>query len=100
MSEAEARTQGRNIRVAKMPMNYVARALKVDETRGFMKAVVDADTSQILGCAILGIAGGEIMSVIQVAMMGSVPYTVLHEGTFAHPTLAESLNNLFSSFVE
>ena len=44
--------------------------------------------------------GGEIMSVIQVAMMGSVPYTVLREGTFAHPTLAESLNNLFSSFVE
>ena len=95
MSEAEARTQGRNIRVAKMPMNYVARALEVDETRGFMKAVVDADTSQILGCAILGIEGGEIMSVIQVAMMGSVPYTVLREGTFAHPTLAESLNNLF-----
>ncbi len=59
MSEAEARTQGRNIRVAKMPMNYVARALEVDETRGFMKAVVDADTSQILGCAILGIEGGE-----------------------------------------
>ena len=83
-----------------MPMNYVARALEVDETRGFMKAVVDADTSQILGCAILGIEGGEIVSVIQVAMMGSVPYTVLREGTFAHPTLAESLNNLFSSFVE
>ena len=56
--------QGRNNRVAKMPMNYVARALEVDETRGFMKAVVGADTSKMLGCAILGIAGGEIMSVI------------------------------------
>lgn len=100
MSEAEARAQGHYIRVAKMPMNYVARALEVDETRGFMKAVVDADTSQILGCAILGIAGGEIMSVLQVAMMGKVPYPVLREGTFAHPTLSESLNNLFYSFEE
>src|SRR5438128_5156145 len=100
LSETDARAQGRDIQVAKMPMNYVARALEMDESRGFMKAVVDADTSQILGCAILGIEGGEIMSVIQVAMMGSVPYTVLREGTFAHPTLAESLNNLFSSFVE
>jgi pyruvate/2-oxoglutarate dehydrogenase complex dihydrolipoamide dehydrogenase (E3) component len=100
MSEAEARAQGHHIRVAKMPMNYVARALEVDETRGFMKAVVDADTSQILGCAILGIAGGEIMSVLQVAMMGKVPYPVLREGTFAHPTLSEAMNNLFYSFEE
>ncbi|TMD67241.1 MAG: mercuric reductase [Chloroflexi bacterium] len=98
LSESEARTQGRNIRVAKMPMNYVARALEVDEARGFMKAIVDADTSQILGCAILGIEGGEIMSALEIAMMGKVPYTVLRDAVFAHPTLAESLNNLFSSF--
>src|SRR2546421_384085 len=94
----EARAQGRNIRVAKMPMNYVARALEVDEARGFMKAVVDEDTSQILGCAILGIEGGEIMAALEIAMMGKVPYTVLRDAIFAHPTLAESLNNLFSSF--
>jgi pyruvate/2-oxoglutarate dehydrogenase complex dihydrolipoamide dehydrogenase (E3) component len=100
LTEAEARGQKRNIRVAKMPMNYVARALEVDEARGFMKAVVDADTSQILGCAILGIEGGEIMAMLQTAMMGKLPYPVLREATFAHPTLAESLNNLFSSFVE
>jgi pyruvate/2-oxoglutarate dehydrogenase complex dihydrolipoamide dehydrogenase (E3) component len=100
MSEAEARAQGHHIRVAKMPMNYVARAWEVDETRGFMKAVVDADTSQILGCAILGIEGGEIMSVLQVAMMGKVPYPALREGTFAHPTLSEAMNNLFYSFEE
>jgi pyruvate/2-oxoglutarate dehydrogenase complex dihydrolipoamide dehydrogenase (E3) component len=98
LSEAEARSQGRNILVAKMPMNYVARALEVDESRGFMKAVVDADTSQILGCAILGIEGGELMSALEIAMMGKLPYTVLRDATFAHPTLAESLNNLFSSF--
>jgi pyruvate/2-oxoglutarate dehydrogenase complex dihydrolipoamide dehydrogenase (E3) component len=98
LSESEARAQGRNIRVAKMPMNYVARALEIDEARGFMKAVVDADTSQILGCAILGIEGGEIMSALEIAMMGKVPYTILRDAVFAHPTLAESLNNLFSSF--
>jgi pyruvate/2-oxoglutarate dehydrogenase complex dihydrolipoamide dehydrogenase (E3) component len=84
--------------VAKMPMNYVARALEVDESRGFMKAVVDADTAQILGCAILGIEGGELMAMLEIAMMGKVPYTVLRDATFAHPTLAESLNNLFTMF--
>ncbi len=97
LSETEARAQGRNIRVAKMPMSYVARALEVDESRGFMKAVVDADTGQILGCAVLGIEGGEIMAILEVAMMGKVPYTTLRDGIFAHPTLAESLNNLFST---
>jgi len=100
LSETEARAHGHNIKVAKMPMNYVARALEVDESRGFMKAVVDAATGQILGCAILGIEGGEIMAVLQMAMMGKVPYTVLRDAVFAHPTLAESLNNLFSTLDE
>ena len=100
MSETEARAHGHNIKVAKMPMNYVARALEVDESRGFMKAVVDASTGQILGCAVLGIEGGEIMAVLQMAMMGKVPYTVLRDAVFAHPTLAESLNNLFSTLDE
>ncbi len=99
LSEMEARQQGRTIKVAKMPMNYVARALEVAEDRGFMKVIVDADTEQILGCAILGIEGGEIMAMLQIAMMGNVPYPVLREAVFAHPTLAESLNNLFGSFV-
>ena len=54
-----------------------------------------ADTDQILGAAILGIEGGEIMTVLQMAMMGQVPYTVIRDAVFAHPTLAESLNNLF-----
>jgi len=95
LSETEARAQGRKIRVAKLPMTSVARALEVDETRGFMKAVVDAENNQILGAAILGIEGGEIMSALEIAMMGKLPYTALRDGTFAHPTLAESLNNLF-----
>jgi pyruvate/2-oxoglutarate dehydrogenase complex dihydrolipoamide dehydrogenase (E3) component len=98
LTESEARAAGRNIRVARMPMNYVARALEVDESRGFMKAVVDADSGQILGCAILGIEGGEIMAMLEIAIMGKLPYTVLREAVFAHPTLAESLNNLFTMF--
>ncbi len=98
LSESEAWSTGRAIRVAKMPMNYVARALEVDEPRGFMKAVVDAESGQILGCAVLGIEGGEIMAMLQVAMMGKLPYTVLRDAVFAHPTLAESLNNLFTMF--
>ncbi|HEU0001722.1 MAG TPA: mercuric reductase [Ktedonobacteraceae bacterium] len=100
ITESEAREQKRNIKVAKMPMNYVARALEVDESRGFMKAVVDADTNQILGCAILGIEGGELMAMLEIAMMGKLPYTVLRDAIFAHPTLAEAYNNLFGSFEE
>lgn len=95
LTEREARAQGRKIRVAKLPMSHVARALEVDETRGFMKAVVDADSKQVLGAAILGIEGGEVMAAVEIAMMGKLPYTALRDGTFAHPTLAESLNNLF-----
>jgi pyruvate/2-oxoglutarate dehydrogenase complex dihydrolipoamide dehydrogenase (E3) component len=95
LSETEARTQGRNIRVAKLPMTSVARALEIDETRGFMKAVVDAGNDQILGATVLGVEGGEVMSVLETAMMGKLPYTALRDATYAHPTLAESLNNLF-----
>src|SRR5271163_1073387 len=95
LTETEARAQNRKIRVAKMPMAYVARALEVDETRGFMKAIVDADTGQILGAAVLGIEGGEIMSMLQLAMMGKLPYTALYNAVFSHPNLSEALNNLF-----
>jgi pyruvate/2-oxoglutarate dehydrogenase complex dihydrolipoamide dehydrogenase (E3) component len=98
MTESEARSRGKDFRVAKMPMSYVARALEVDESRGFMKAIVDAESNQILGAAILGIEGGEIMSMLELAMMGHLPFTALREATFAHPTLAESLNNLFTRF--
>jgi pyruvate/2-oxoglutarate dehydrogenase complex dihydrolipoamide dehydrogenase (E3) component len=96
LSETEARRLGLNIKIAKMPMSRVARALEVSESRGFMKVVIDAGTDLILGCSILGIEGGEIMSMIQIAMMGKLPYTVLKDATFAHPTLAESLNNLLN----
>jgi pyruvate/2-oxoglutarate dehydrogenase complex dihydrolipoamide dehydrogenase (E3) component len=99
MNEEDARRQGRKVRVAKMPMSSVARALEMDESRGFMKATVDADTNQILGATVLGIEGGEVMAVFEVAILGKLPYTALQDGIFAHPTLAEGLNNLFSSWV-
>ena len=95
LSEKEARAQGLDIKVAKIPMTDVARAIETGETRGLMKAVVDAKSGQILGCAMLGTEGGETMAVLQVAMMGKLPYPVIRDGVFAHPTWAESLNNLF-----
>ncbi len=97
LTEKQARRQGRSVKIAKMPMSHVARALEMDETRGLMKVIIDAETDQIIGAAILGVEGGEVMSVLQMAMMGGVPYTVLRDAVFAHPTLTESLNNLFAS---
>lgn len=98
MTEAEAKKTGKKIRVARMPMTSVARALEVDETRGLMKVIVDAETEEILGATVLGIEGGEVMGALQVAMMGHLKYTALRDGVFAHPTLVESLNNLFFRF--
>lgn len=97
MNEKQARDAGYQVRIARMPMTSVARALETDETRGTMKAVVDAGSGHILGAAILGVDGGELMSIIQTAMMGELPYQVLRDAPFAHPTLAESLNNLFNN---
>jgi pyruvate/2-oxoglutarate dehydrogenase complex dihydrolipoamide dehydrogenase (E3) component len=98
LTERQARAQGREIRVAKLPMGAVIRAIETGETRGFMKAVVDSGSGQILGCAVLGVEGGEIMSIIQVAMLGQLPYTAMANAIFAHPLLAEGLNTLFAMF--
>ena len=98
LTERQARAEGREIRVAKLPMGAVIRAIETGETRGFMKAVVDAGSGQILGCAILGLEGGEIMSIIQVAMLGQLPYTAMANAIFSHPLLAEGLNTLFAMF--
>ena len=97
LGEDQAKREGRGVRVAAMPMSHVARALEVAEPRGLMKAVVDAETDQILGAAVLGLEGGEIMSMLEIAVIGKVPYTQLRDGVFAHPTLAESFNNLFAT---
>ena len=97
ISETEARSLGRMVLVAKMPMSHVARALELDESRGFMKAIVDAKTDELLGATVLGVEGGELMAVLEMAMMGKVSCKALREGIFAHPTLAESLNNLLAT---
>jgi len=95
LTEKEAIAKNCNLKIAKMPMSYVARALEINEARGVIKVVVDANNGQILGCAVLGVEGGELMSLLQVAMMGKIHYSILRDAIFAHPTLAESLNNLF-----
>jgi len=98
MTEREATAQGRAIRVAKLPMGAVVRAIETGETRGFMKVIVDAASGQILGCAVLGSEGGEIMTIIQVAMLGKLSYTNMADAIFTHPLFAEGLNTLFEMF--
>ncbi|KAF4967801.1 hypothetical protein FSARC_4693 [Fusarium sarcochroum] len=87
----------REIKIAKMPMSYVARALETAEPRGMMKAAVDAKTGEILGFTCLGLEGGEIMSIVQTAIMGGLKWWDLESAVYAHPTLAESLNNLWAN---
>jgi pyruvate/2-oxoglutarate dehydrogenase complex dihydrolipoamide dehydrogenase (E3) component len=98
ITEREARAQGRAIRVAKLPMSAVPRAIETGETRGFMKAVVAADSGQILGGAVLGSEGGEVMTMIQLAMLGGLNYAAMASSIFTHPLLAEGLNALFELF--
>lgn len=100
LTEREARARGVDHRVVRLPMRAVARALEVDEPRGVMKALVDPATDRILGGAVLGTGGGELISLLQVAMMGGLPAAALREAVFAHPTLAEAYNNLFASRAE
>ena len=95
LHERDLVASGRKFKRAKMPMSYVARALETDETRGLMKATVDAETGELLGFTCLGIEGGEIMAVVQTAMMGGVKWWDLEAAVWAHPSLAEALNNLW-----
>jgi pyruvate/2-oxoglutarate dehydrogenase complex dihydrolipoamide dehydrogenase (E3) component len=95
LSETEAKKQGLNFKVAKLPMEHVARAIETGDTRGFMKAIVDPKTKKILGATVLGPEGGEIMTVLQMAMEGGITYDRIRYCVFAHPLYSESLNNLF-----
>lgn len=97
LTEKEARAKGINVRVAVMPAAWIARASESGETRGLLKAVVDADNKKIIGAAMLCAGGGELMSILQMAMMGGITYDRIRDTVFAHPTFAESLNNLFGS---
>jgi pyruvate/2-oxoglutarate dehydrogenase complex dihydrolipoamide dehydrogenase (E3) component len=95
INETEAKKRNLNFKVAKLPMTRVARAIETGDTRGFMKAIVDPETKQILGATVLGPEGGETMSILQMAMAGGITYEQLRYFVFAHPLFAESLNNLF-----
>jgi len=96
LSEREAKAQGIAYRVFKIPMASVLRTRTLSETRGFMKALVGGD-DRILGFTVFGVDGGEIMSAVQIAMIGGLPYTAVRDAILTHPTLMEGLVVLFSS---
>lgn len=95
LNEKMARSKQIDYKLAQMPMEMSARAYETGQTKGMMKVLINPENDRLLGVTILGEEGGEIMAVLQTAMMGDLPYTALRDGVFAHPTYAESLNNLF-----
>jgi pyruvate/2-oxoglutarate dehydrogenase complex dihydrolipoamide dehydrogenase (E3) component len=95
LNENEAAAAGRPYRMAKLAMQAVLRARTLSETRGFMKALISHNSDEILGFTALGPHAGEIMAVVQTAMMGKLPYTALRDAVFTHPTMAEGLGPLF-----
>jgi pyruvate/2-oxoglutarate dehydrogenase complex dihydrolipoamide dehydrogenase (E3) component len=97
MTEKEARASGRKLKIGTFPMAYVARAIERDETAGFMKIIVDAETDRILGAAILGIEGGELVQILGALILANAPYTVLKGAVYIHPTLAEGFFGLMDS---
>jgi pyruvate/2-oxoglutarate dehydrogenase complex dihydrolipoamide dehydrogenase (E3) component len=96
-NEGEAQRRGVNVRVAKLPILSVLRSRTTSETRGFMKAVIAADSDRILGFTMLGAEAGEVMAVVQTAMLAGMQYTGLRDAIIAHPTMAEGLGALFSN---
>ncbi|GAA4016540.1 mercuric reductase [Deinococcus rubellus] len=97
LDRQQAQKLGRSTRVYTLPMSSVARAIETDATAGLMRAVVDDASDQLLGATVLGMEGGEVMSALQLAMMGQLTATTLRNAVLAHPTLSESINNLFVS---
>lgn len=100
LTEKAAQKQGLDYKVARREMSRVARAIETGHTRGFMKVLVDPEDNRILGAAILGYQGGELSAMVEIAMLGNLPYTALESAIFTHPLLAESFNNLFASLEE
>lgn len=95
LNETEARRRGIAVRVASLPMQRVLRTETTGETRGFMKALIDARSDDILGFTMFGAEAGEVASIVQTAMTARLPYTSLRDMILAHPTMAEGLNVLF-----
>jgi pyruvate/2-oxoglutarate dehydrogenase complex dihydrolipoamide dehydrogenase (E3) component len=97
MTETQARAQGRRVAVAKMRVSAIPRAKTLHDTTGTWKAVVDADTDLILGAALLGHNAGEVISALQMAMLGGLPYQRVRDAVLTHPTMGEGLNLLFDA---
>jgi pyruvate/2-oxoglutarate dehydrogenase complex dihydrolipoamide dehydrogenase (E3) component len=97
MTEKEARTSGRKLKIGSIPMSHVARAIERDEMAGLMKIIVDASNDRVLGASILASEGGELIHVLYTLMLGNLPYTVLKGAIYIHPTLAEGLFALLES---
>jgi pyruvate/2-oxoglutarate dehydrogenase complex dihydrolipoamide dehydrogenase (E3) component len=97
LSERDAQRQGIATRVAKLPMSAVLRTEATDETQGFMKAVLGRDDDRILGFTMIGAEAGEVMAVVQTAILAKLPYQTLRDAILAHPTMAEGLGSLFES---
>ncbi len=97
LSEGDARRLGLPARVARLPMSAVLRAQTIDETRGFMKALVGASDERILGFTMVGPEAGEVLAVVQTAMLADLPYSALRDAILAHPTMAEGLDPLLSN---
>jgi pyruvate/2-oxoglutarate dehydrogenase complex dihydrolipoamide dehydrogenase (E3) component len=88
-SEAQARREGHELLIGRMPMSDVARAREKGQTQGFMKVIIDARTQQILGAAVLGVGGDEVVHSLVDAMYGHLPYTIVQHGVRIHPTVSE-----------
>jgi len=97
LSEKEAKARGIPYRLFKIPMAAVMRATTMSETRGFLKALVEIDSDRILGFTGFGVDAGEVLSSVQIAMTGGLPYTALRDAILTHPTLVEGLIPLFTS---
>jgi pyruvate/2-oxoglutarate dehydrogenase complex dihydrolipoamide dehydrogenase (E3) component len=97
LTEKQARAQGHKLKIGKVPMSYVARALERGETGGLMKLVVDAESDRVLGAAILSSEGGEVVQILSTLMLAERPYTLLKGAIYIHPTLAEGFFGLMDS---
>lgn len=96
LGEAEAKRRGIAIRVAHLPMSSVLRSRTIGETRGFMKALIDARSDRILGFTMLGAGAGEVIAAVQTAMLAGLAYTGLRDAILTHPTMAEGLGVLLA----
>ena len=96
LREKEARAQNRNIRIAKLPAAAVPKAQALKETEGFLKAVVDADTDEILGASLICAESHEVINTVKLAIDSGLKASALHRQVFTHPTMSEALNDLFA----